>query len=160
VDKSMVIIGAGVAGLAAGCYALMNGYRTQILEMHTLPGSVCTSWKRKGYTFDGCIHHLAGCAPDSRLYGVWEEPGAMPRPVLFPEELVSVADPGGQTLTVYTDLERLEYHLQELSPADARLIEEYVRAVRSFARVDLMDLPVIAGRDVFGTLLAMLGLSI
>ena len=73
----MVIIGAGVAGLVAGCYALMNGYRTQILEMHTLPGSVCTSWKRKGYTFDGCIHRLgfearsASMGPSESLRSTW-----------------------------------------------------------------------------------------
>lgn len=37
-EKSIMIIGAGIAGLATGCYARMNGYRTQILELHTLPG--------------------------------------------------------------------------------------------------------------------------
>jgi phytoene dehydrogenase-like protein len=49
----IIIIGAGVAGLAAGCYAQMNGYRTQIFELHDQPGGLCTAWERKGYTFDG-----------------------------------------------------------------------------------------------------------
>jgi phytoene dehydrogenase-like protein len=49
-DSSVIIIGAGFAGLAAGIYAQMNGYRTQILEMYDLPGGLCTAWKRKGYT--------------------------------------------------------------------------------------------------------------
>jgi thioredoxin reductase len=26
--KSIIIIGAGIAGLSAGCYARMNGYKT------------------------------------------------------------------------------------------------------------------------------------
>jgi len=51
-----IIIGADVAGLSAGCYGQMNGYDTKIFELHTLPGGLCTSWKRKGYVFDGCIH--------------------------------------------------------------------------------------------------------
>ena len=55
-EKSIIIIGAGIAGLSAGCYGQMNGYRTQIFEMGTKPGGLCTSWKRKGYTIDGCIH--------------------------------------------------------------------------------------------------------
>ena len=42
-DKSIIIIGAGIAGLSAGCYGQMNGYRTQIFEMHNLPGGLCTS---------------------------------------------------------------------------------------------------------------------
>ena len=45
-DKSLIIIGAGVAGLAAGCYAQMNGYRSQILDLHTIPGGLCTWWRR------------------------------------------------------------------------------------------------------------------
>jgi phytoene dehydrogenase-like protein len=60
--KTMIIIGAGVGGLATGCYAQIDSYHTQIFEMHSLPGGSCTAWRRKGYTFDGCIHHLvAGC---------------------------------------------------------------------------------------------------
>ncbi len=61
-DKSITIIGAGIAGLSVGCYAQMNGYRTKIFEMHNKPGGLCTAWKRNGYTIDGCIHHLAGAS--------------------------------------------------------------------------------------------------
>ncbi|MGD2079495.1 MAG: hypothetical protein PVH18_14015, partial [Chloroflexota bacterium] len=35
-QKSIAIIGAGVAGLAAGCYGQMNGYQTHIFELHDL----------------------------------------------------------------------------------------------------------------------------
>jgi thioredoxin reductase len=37
-NKPIIIIGAGMGGLSAGCYGQMNGYNTQIFEMHTLPG--------------------------------------------------------------------------------------------------------------------------
>jgi phytoene dehydrogenase-like protein len=39
---TIIIIGAGISGLAAGCYAQMNGYRSQIFEMHDQPGGLCT----------------------------------------------------------------------------------------------------------------------
>ena len=32
-----LIIGAGVAGLCAGIYGQMNGYRTRIVEQHKIP---------------------------------------------------------------------------------------------------------------------------
>jgi hypothetical protein len=32
-NESIIIIGAGIAGLSAGCYSQMNGYPTQIFEM-------------------------------------------------------------------------------------------------------------------------------
>jgi len=57
--RHLVIIGAGIAGLSAGCYAARSGYRTTILEMHSLPGGLCTSWHRKGYLFDGSVAGLA-----------------------------------------------------------------------------------------------------
>ena len=38
-EKS-IIIGAGLAGLSAGCYAQMNGYRSHIFEHHAVPGGV------------------------------------------------------------------------------------------------------------------------
>lgn len=59
-SDDILIIGAGIAGLATGCYAQMNGYQVRILEAHNLPGGLCTAWRRQGYTFDGCIHHLGG----------------------------------------------------------------------------------------------------
>ncbi len=64
-STSIAIIGAGMAGLSTGCYAQMNEFKTQIFEQHVTPGGVCTSWKRKGYTFDCCIHNLAGTRDDS-----------------------------------------------------------------------------------------------
>ena len=92
--ESVIVIGAGIAGLSTGCYGQMNGYRTQIFELHTQPGGLCTAWKRKGYTFDGCIHHLAGSGPSSRLYRVWNELGAFQgRKILFHDDLVRVEMP-------------------------------------------------------------------
>ncbi|HEY5494554.1 MAG TPA: FAD/NAD(P)-binding protein [Candidatus Anoxymicrobiaceae bacterium] len=75
----MIIIGAGMGGLAAGIYGQLNGYDTSIFEQHNAPGGQCASWRRKGYTFDACIHHLYGCAPGSHVYELWKEIGAMPR---------------------------------------------------------------------------------
>jgi thioredoxin reductase len=46
-EKKVVIIGAGVARLSAGCYARMHGYDAEIHEAHTIPAGLCTSWKRK-----------------------------------------------------------------------------------------------------------------
>ncbi len=77
-EKSIIIIGAGIAGLSAGCYGQMNGYRTQIFEMdNARPGGLCTSWKRKGYTIDGCMHFLLGSNPGTGFYRIWEELGAV-----------------------------------------------------------------------------------
>ena len=75
--KTLLIIGSGIAGLSAGCYGQMNGYRTRIFEMHDKPGGLCTSWKHNGYTIDGCLHWLVGSAPGLEISRIWEELGAV-----------------------------------------------------------------------------------
>lgn len=130
--KSIIIIGAGMGGMAAGIYGQMNGYETQVFEMHTKPGGQCASWKRKGYTFDACIHHFFGCRPGSSSYQLWYELSAMPRELVTVEDCTAVASPDGKVFIDYYDLERLRETLLKLSPADSKSIEQYVRAIKSF----------------------------
>jgi len=130
-DKSIIIIGGGIAGLAAGCYGQMNGYRTQIFELHDKPGGLCTSWKRKGYTIDGCIHWLVGSGPGSGFHRIWEELGAVQgRHFVDHEEFMRVEGADGRTFVLYTDVDRLEQHLKELAPADTKVIKEFCNSVR------------------------------
>ena len=136
--KSIIVIGAGLAGLAAGCYAQMNGYKTKIFEMQTNPGGVCVSWKRKGYTFDYAVHNVFGVKPGSVNHDMWLELGALKGLNAYSfKEFVQVEDPSGKTLTVYTDLSKLEAHLKQLSPTDEKTIEEFINAARRFSGYDL-----------------------
>jgi phytoene dehydrogenase-like protein len=139
-ERSIAIIGAGVAGLAAGCYAQMNGYRTHIFEMHGLPGGVCTSWRRDGYVFDGCLQWLMGTRPGSLLNGIWQELGALVgREVVDHDEYMRIEGRDGRTLIVYTDADRLERHLIELAPADAAISHALCEIIRRCAALDCVD---------------------
>lgn len=146
--KSIAIIGAGIAGLAAGSYAQMNGYDSVIFELHDKPGGLCTSWKRKGYTIDGCIHHLAGLKPSSEIHKVWQELGlADTQDFIFFDEIVQV-EADGQALTIYSDIDRLEQHMKAISPEDSEAIDEYVAAARAFTRIDLLAFPILSTWDI------------
>lgn len=115
--RKIIIIGGGIAGLSTGCYGRMNGYDTEIFEMHTLPGGVCTGWKRNGYTFDGCLHFLVGTGPESNLHQVWQELGAFDvERVVDHEVFGDVVLPDGRVLTQYADVDRLVASLKEGLP--------------------------------------------
>jgi phytoene dehydrogenase-like protein len=130
-SKSIIIIGGGIAGLSAGCYGQMNGYETQIFELHDKPGGLCTSWKRKEYTFDGCIHWLVGTGEGSSFNRIWQELGALQgTPVVDHEEFVRAEGENGKAFIVYTELDRLEQHMKELAPGDAKAITEFCGACR------------------------------
>ena len=64
--KKVIIIGSGIAGLSCGIYAKLNGFETEIFEMHSISGGECTGWDRGEYHFDGCIHWLMGSKPGRR----------------------------------------------------------------------------------------------
>jgi len=126
-----------MGGLAAGCYGQMNGYETQIFEMHSQPGGQCTSWERKGYIFDACIHHLSGCSPGSATYRLWHELGAMPRDLIEVKESTSVCSPDGKMFMDYYDPAALEKHLIDLSPADMKAIKDYISGIKYFTEHDI-----------------------
>jgi len=137
-DKSIIIIGAGTAGLSAGCYGQMNGYNTRIFEMGTGPGGVCTSWKRNGYTIDGCMHWLVGSGPASSFYHIWEELGIMQNHTFIDhEEYLRVEGSNGKSLALYADLENLESHMKELAPEDSDFIEDFVKGLRKLIGFDM-----------------------
>lgn len=117
--------------MSAGCYGQMNGYDTRLFEMHKLPGGVCTSWRRKGYTVDGCLHWLTGVRHGTDFYRIWEELGVMPGTELVRhEEYARIEGRDGRVLVVHRDVDRLEAHMLELAPGDARLIGEFADAIR------------------------------
>jgi phytoene dehydrogenase-like protein len=139
-SESILIIGAGVAGLSCGIYAQMNGYRSQILELHRIPGGLCTSWRRGAYIFDGGIRYLTGTHPHSKVHQLWEELGVLKgREFHYYEEFERFEGRDGRAFSVYTDIDRLETHMLELAPRDERVIREFAAALRDFQQ---MELPV------------------
>jgi len=142
--KKVIIIGAGISGLSAGCYAAMNGFEVHILEAHSLPGGLCTTWTRKGYHIDGSCHSLVGSSPASPDHTIWRELGALQgRRFVDYEYFAGMTALDGRVFRLYTDPERLEHHMKELSPADAGPTEEFCGYVRQFSHFNLpVDKPV------------------
>lgn len=138
VKKKVNIIGAGIAGLSAGCYLQINGYETEIFELHNLPGGLCTAWKRGDYTFDGCIHWLVGSNPSDPFYSLWNELIDM-KTITFvePEEAMRVEDKEGRYIRVFSDINKLEEEMLSKAPADAGLIRQFTNAVRKFSTFKL-----------------------
>lgn len=115
-NKSIIIIGGGMAGLSAGIYARMNGYDTTIFEKNHVAGGLVTSWKRKGYTFDAAMDWFIGTDLNSMSSLVWRELGYLQdRKVDYYDELLHVRDRDGKLWTLYTDPVRLERELLQLT---------------------------------------------
>jgi all-trans-retinol 13,14-reductase len=48
----VITIGSGIGGLLASTLLAQQGKKVLLLEQHSLPGGYCTSYQRKGFTFD------------------------------------------------------------------------------------------------------------
>lgn len=144
--KKAVIIGAGIAGLSCGIYAQLNGFDTEIYEMHTIPGGECTGWDRGGYHFDGCIHWLAGSGEGTGLNGLWRDTGALSDDVeIMNHEIFSHYEEDGREVNLYTDADRLKTHLMEIAPEDKKPIRRLCGAIKALGP---MEMPVAKPMDM------------
>lgn len=144
-EKEIIIIGAGLGGLSAGCYAKMNGFEADIYEMHDKPGGLCTSWSRRGYTIDYAIHDLSGPNDDSALHFLWQELGALKGLEMhYHDEFWRVETPNGEQVPMVCDIEAFGQCLKAIAPEDEALIEEYLKDARKFGKVEFMS--VVGGR--------------
>jgi phytoene dehydrogenase-like protein len=155
----MIVIGAGIAGLSTGCYGRMNGYDVELFERHDKPGGSCTSWSRKGYAFDYCIHNLSGTLPSNPIHSIWSELGGLRgTSVLTFNEIVQLEDQRGHRTDILSDLDALENEMNRVSPMDAKLIHEYVSAAKKLVGFDVMAFIVGGGRLSMLKMLPKLGL--
>jgi phytoene dehydrogenase-like protein len=130
-SKSIIIIGGGIAGLSAGCYGQINGYRTMIFEKNEMAGGVCTSWKRGDYIINGCLYWLVGSGPGSVIHDYWNELDALAdQTIINHDRFIEVENINGEDLILYADVNRLEEHLLALAPEDKEVISTLISDIR------------------------------
>jgi phytoene dehydrogenase-like protein len=130
-QKTIIIIGAGVAGLCTGIYGQMNGYKTSIFEKHNIPGGLVTAWRRNGYLIDLCVHWLCGSGDGIHLFRYWNEVGLLEgQEFLEHDRYGAYHARDGRSVIFFCDPDRLEKHLLDIAPEDAAVIHELVEGIR------------------------------
>jgi phytoene dehydrogenase-like protein len=139
-SRRIVIIGGGIAGLCAGVYAAEAGYRVDVLEQHSVPGGLATSWSRGEYTFETCLHWLVGSNPAGSLHAQWQEVFDIDKlSFVQAEEYLRLENERGERLSIYSDADRLEAELLKIAPEDEDEIQRFASAIRRLADFPLLD---------------------
>lgn len=148
--ERIVVVGAGIAGLAAAIYGRLAGYDVEVFEKNAVPGGECTGWDRRGHHIDNCIHWLTGSKSGNALNDVWLTTGALGDDTEFvPGDKFFTARIDGREVTLWHDLDRTERELSALSPADAGEAKRLMQAVR---QARCCEIPAEKPLDMMGVL--------
>lgn len=129
--KKVIIIGGGIAGLSAGIYALKAGYSAEIYEKNKIAGGECMGWNRKGYHIDNCIHWLTGTNPETSMWKVWNDIGALDKNTEYAKvDKFYSSKCGDKEAILWNDLERTKRELIALSPEDEAEISKFIEHVK------------------------------
>ncbi len=126
-DKyDVVVIGAGIGGLTCGAFLAKEGLSVLLAEQHSKPGGCCTSFKRKGFTFDTGIEDLAGAERGGMLNNILEELGLKDE-----IEFIELTSPtkiiGSDYDVLSTPLEGLAKELKRMFPGEGMTIDTFVQ---------------------------------
>lgn len=121
----VIIIGAGISGLVCGCYLAKAGMKVLVVEQHDKPGGYCTSFKRKGFTFDSAAHSLGGYGQGKNFRQIITELGIdkMVRIIrLDPSDIILAPD---FKITFWNDTKKTIDNLINIFPKENENITNY-----------------------------------
>ncbi len=144
-----VIIGAGIGGLVCGCCLAKAGMRVLIAERHNKPGGYCTSFTRKGFTFDAAAHSFGG-HKYGNLGKIFEDLGIDKKLIIRkfdPSDIVVTPD---YKVSFWADLDKTIDGIQTVFPKEADNIKRlfhflihpdpmYFAQIRSWTFNKLLD---------------------
>jgi len=139
-NKTAIIIGAGIGGIATAVKLARNGFRVKVYEKNDAPGGRCGQIIRDGHRFDiGATIYLM----PSIYKEVFESLGlkieesftAKPLPVIYK---LYFAD--GDVIDFTTDKGRMQSQLETLEPGSYKRLQNYVSNGYSLFQIALKNL--------------------
>ena len=154
-NKSVVIIGAGVGGLFCGAILAKEGYKVTVLEKNVTIGGGLQSFRRFGETFDTGMHVIGGMRPGGNIWRICRYLGIADKVRLMDvdndctDRLFFAED--RQSYTIAQGCEGFVESLARQFPQEREGLQKYVAAVMHIAdKTDLFNLrPSTSGPSLF-----------
>lgn len=127
-NYDVVIVGAGLGGLATGSMLAQHGRKVLIIERHNKPGGYATNFKRGDFIFDVALHALNGATPGTPSYKCLEACGIADRVEFLPQKNVyRLATDSGDLVVKHGSLEDYKKLLADNFPGEEPNIERIFR---------------------------------
>jgi all-trans-retinol 13,14-reductase len=126
----VIVIGAGIGGLTCAAFLAKEGLSVLVAEQHSKPGGYCTSFKRKGFTFDVGIDFIMGVESDGVLSRILEELGIKSK-IEFIELSPLTRIIGADYNILSTPLKGLAYELKKMFTNEGSAIDTFLKECKS-----------------------------
>ena len=126
----VVIIGAGIGGLTCGALLAKSGFKTLIIEQHSIPGGYCTSFKRKGFIFDAAVHFTEGLGEGGRFHQILKDLGVEKEIEVYKIDPLARFFFGDESFSVPADLNEYISMLSKKFPKEEKGISELFKTIK------------------------------
>lgn len=138
---NVIIIGAGMGGLAAGTLLAKKGYKVLLLEQCRYAGGYCSSFKRGNFLFDSAAHVIGSCNNGGAFRNLINSLNINIEMIrLSPTDRIRIA--GEQLIEVPTDYKEYENCLKDKFSKEADNISKF------FTELHRMTNPIYAAAIV------------
>jgi phytoene desaturase len=138
VSSSVVVVGAGLAGLSAACYLAGAGYEVTVVERDDRPGGRAGRIERQGYTFDTgpTVMTMPGLLADVVSAAGSRLEDLLPMTQLDPAYRARFAD--GSEIHVRAGHEAMRAEIAaQCGPQDAAAFDDFVRWLRELYDLEM-----------------------
>ncbi len=126
----VAVVGAGIGGLVAAALLARRGLSVLLVEQHYMVGGSCSSFRRRGFTFDAATHFYPLLGNPQSLTGrLMAEIGAKVGWVRM-DPVDTFHLPDGSSFVVPADFELYRARLEERFPAERERLAAFFAEVR------------------------------
>jgi len=142
-----VVIGAGIGGLTTGALLAKKGLSVAVFEAQPVAGGYCTSFRRKGYTFDSCLDAVSGLGRDGWLRRVLNRLGVEGEIEAVRLDPLRVDSFSGDRVAIPGELPALIELLCSIAPAEKDGIRGLMKAMDAIYRTAMVTTPEVLYND-------------
>jgi len=133
-----VIIGAGIGGLICANLLAREGLRVLLTEQHYMVGGYCSTFRRRGYTFDAATHFYPLLGNSGTITGkLLQELGIRTEWVKM-DPVDHFHFPDGSSFSVPADFEPYLAKLKREFPDEANNLDQFFEVVREVYLLGLL----------------------
>ena len=128
----VIIIGGGLSGLIAGCYLSKHGAKVAIIEKNSSVGGFCSSFRRKGFTFDSTVHSLGSCRENGQFGKIFTDFNMYNEISIKKAELSDVIIRGDDICYITSGVNNVIKEFQNRFPGEKENIKSFFNMINRF----------------------------